>query len=175
MQHLTFWQYTRQHGLETPDLIILLVGLAVLIASGFIARNVRRDMRQQKPLTYGDVVSPFAGVFISAVCFLIAYSTPRKHYLLRGGVARYTAARVFKYGNEKGDDKFVYEYYVAGQRYQSSRKCGVKDWQQQPCPALGNRYYVRFSPENPGTEEFTDIFVLDTLRTIPPLGWARLP
>ncbi|WP_223653219.1 hypothetical protein [Hymenobacter psoromatis] len=105
----------------------------------------------------------------------MAYYTPHDKYLLREGASHYTTAKVFKYGYQRGYHVFVYEYYVAGTRYQSSRECGVKEWQALPCPDLGTRYYIRFSLEDPQVEQVTKQIVPDSVRTIPPLGWAKLP
>ena len=175
MNHLTFWQFVRQQGVETPTIVFALLSLAVLIISCFGARKLWRDFHQRKPLTYDDVFAPLIGVFLSAGFFVMAYFPPHHKYLLRPGASHYTTAQVFKYGNQRGNDVFVYEYYVAGQRYQSSRECGIKDWQALPCPRLGTRYYIRFSLEDPQVEQVTKQLVPDSVRTVPPLGWAKLP
>ena len=175
MDHLTFWQFVRQQGVETPDIVFALLSVAILIFSGFGARKLWYDMRQQKSLTYADVLAPFAGVFMSVVFFIIAYSSTQRIYLLRAGATRYTVGKVFEHSSNRGNDTFVYEYYVAGQRYQSAHECGPEDWRDFTCPDLGVRLYVRFSPEDPNTDVVTTTLVPDSVRTIPPLGWARLP
>ncbi|WP_223653216.1 hypothetical protein [Hymenobacter psoromatis] len=175
MNHLTFWQYIHQQGVETPTIVFGLLSLGVLGCSLFLARKLWLDFRQRKPLTYGDVFSPLISLFLSAGFFIMAYFPPHDRYLLREGASRYTTAKVFKYGYQRGNKVFVYEYYVAGQRYQSSHECGPEDWRDFTCPDLGVRLYVRFSPEDPSTDVVTNTLVPDSVRTIPPLGWAKLP
>ena len=174
MDYLTFWRYVQQ-GLEIRELVVLVLGVGLLIFSGFWAPKLWRDMRQQKPLTYDDVLAPIMGVLMSAVCFFMMYWGVRTRYLLRAGATRYTVGKVFEHSSNRGNDTFVYEYYVAGQRYQSAHECGPEDWRDFTCPDLGVRLYVRFSPEDPSTDLVVNILVPDSVRTIPPLGWARLP
>lgn len=175
MDYLDFLRYVQHNGLETRELVVLLIGLAVLVGTGLVARKLWRDLRRQKSLTYRDVLAPVAGLVLSALFFLLAYSGPRSRYLLREGAYRYTAARVLKYGTQRGNPVFVYEYYVAGQRYQSSRECGPESWRTWACPALGQRYYVQFSLASPGTEQLSQHVVPDSVHTVPPLGWDALP
>jgi len=77
--------------------------------------------------------------------FLLAYSGPHRRYLLRQGAYHHTATHVLKYGMQRGNYVFAYEYYVAGQR---SRECGPEEWQAYPM--LGQRCYVRFAFASPG-------------------------
>ena len=175
MDYLDFLHYTQRNGLETRELVVLSIGLAILVFTGFIARKLWRDGQQQKRLTYRDVLAPVAGLLLSTLFFLLAYSGPRSRYLLREGAYHYTSARVLKYGMQRGNHVFVYEYYVAGQRYQSSRECGPEEWRAWACPALGQRYYVRFALASPGVEQLSQRPVPISVGTIPPLGWARMP
>jgi hypothetical protein len=170
-----FLHYVQHNGLATRELVVLGIGLAVLAFTGFVTYKLWRDVRQQKPLTYRDALTPLAGILLSTLFFLLAYSGPRSRYLLRAGAYHYTVARVFKDGMQRGNHVFVYEYYVAGQRYQSSRECGPEEWRAWACPALGQRYYVQFSLASPGVEQVLQHPVPDSVRTIPPLGWAKIP
>jgi hypothetical protein len=175
VDYLDFLRYVRNKGLESREIVFLLISLAVLVATVLTARKLRRAIRQQQPLTYQDFLAPVAGLLLTTLFFLLAYSGPRTRYLLREGAYRYTAARILKYSMQRGNHVFVYEYYVAGQRYQSSRECGPEDWRTWACPALGQRYYVQFSLAAPGVEQISQRPVPDSTRAIPPLGWASIP
>lgn len=61
-------------------------------------------------------------------------------------------------------------YDVAGQRHQTGEACGIVNNQNVPCPPLGARRYVYFSPEAPSTQQVTAVPVPDSVRTIPPPG-----
>ena len=175
MDYLAFLHYTQQHNLETREVVALAVSLAVLVFTGFVTRKLWRDFRQHKPLTYREMATPFAGLLLSSLCLLLAYSGPRARYLLRAGAHRYIVARVIKYSSLRGNQEFVYEYYVAGQRYQSACECGPEDWRTWACPTLGTRCYVQFALADPSTEQLLKQAVPDSVQHVPPLGWARLP
>ena len=53
--------------------------------------------------------------------------------------------------------------------------CGIANNQNVPCPALGARRYIYFSPEDPTTQQVLPMRVPDFITTVPPLGWTRIP
>jgi rRNA maturation protein Nop10 len=65
-------------------------------------------------------------------------------------------------------------YRVGGQRFRDEQSCGIVEW-QDVCPAVGTRRYVRFSPEDPHTDQLTAVPVPDSLEHVPPLGWEQIP
>ena len=109
---------------------------------------------------------------IGTVCLLFAWRLARERYLLQPGAGRYTVGTVTEHYWQRGRHKFVVVYDV-GQRHQTGEACGIANNQNVPCPPLGTRRYVYFSPEAPSTQQVTA--VPDSVHTIPPLGWARIP
>ena len=112
---------------------------------------------------------------MGTLCLLVVWHLTRERYLLREGASRYTVAWVYEYGSQRGFHTFLYRYRVAGYDGQGYLRCGVSYERALPCPPLGTRFYVQFSPEEPAVEQITQLEVPDTVRTVPPLGWARLP
>ena len=125
--------------------------------------------------TYGHVVSPLSWFGVGAMCLLAVWMLPRERYLLRPGAGRYVVGTITEHYWQRGRHKYVIVYYVDGQRWQTAEACGMADWQNLPCPALGARLYVYFAPKDPTVQQVLAVPVPDTLRTVPPRGWARLP
>jgi len=167
------WNFVRQYGLTGKELAALAIGTALLILGVYVAWRSFHTPREE--LTIGSVVSPLIALLISGGFLLLAWSMPRARYLLRPGAGRYTVATVYKHKRWRGKPQFVYEYLVSGQHYSGEQSCGIAEWRELPCPALHTRRYAYFAPDDPSTEILTAVPVPDSVRTIPPLGWARIP
>lgn len=175
MDNHTLYQYIRQNGLETREMVALLIGTLVLGCGVYFAKKLLLPSKRHKYLTYNDLLAPFWCVFITSVCFFMVYRGMRARYLLREDASRYTMARVTDHGTRRGYRQFIYHYEVNGKDYQSAEDCGVSQNRALPCPPLGTRFYVQFSSEEPDVEQITQLEVPDSVRIIPPLGWERLP
>lgn len=75
----------------------------------------------------------------------------RKRYLAEPSGGRYTVGTVYKHDSQRGIRRFACAYYVAGQRYQTTREGGIAQGRELPCAPLQARFYVSFAPESPGT------------------------
>lgn len=167
------WSFVRRTGLEGWQIGFLIVGL-VLLAGGVISvRDLWRLPRHK--VTRRDVVATLSLFATGAFFLLMIGLSIRKRYLLQPNSGHYTVGTVYQHKWQKGQQKYLLEYYVAGQRWQTSEFCGIEEWKDVPCPALGSRRYVRFAPEEPSTAEIVSKPVPDSVRVIPPLGWAKLP
>lgn len=98
-----------------------------------------------------------------------------KRYLLRPGAGSYSVGTVVKINSLRGKRQFACAFVVNGQHCQTGKLCGTVEGKAVPCPAFYSRRYVHFAPESPDTAVITDIAVPDSVRTIPPLGWPRIP
>lgn len=174
MENVTLYEYVRQTGLETRELVTILLGMFLMLFIGWAYRDIASDWNKKK-ITYNDLFGLFGGLLVVAFCFFMAYRMPRDRYLLREGVSRYTVAQVTKYGTRRGYRRFTYRYEVTGKTYLDAEDCGVSQNRALPCPPLGTRFYVQFSPEYPSVGQITQLEVPDSVRTVPPLGWERLP
>ena len=174
MENAALYEYVRQTGLETGDLVAILLGVFLLLFIGWAYREIVSDWNK-KTVTHNDLFGLLGGLLVVAFCFFMAYAETRARYLLREGASRYTVAQVTKYGTRRGYRQFVYRYEVSGRGYRGDEDCGVSQNRTLPCPPLGTRFYVQFSPEDPDVEQITQLEVPDTVHTVPPLGWERLP
>ena len=80
------------------------------------------------------------------MCLLFAWRLARERYLLQPGAGRYTVGTVTEHYWQRGRHKFVVVYDVVGLRHQTGEACGIANNQNVPCPPLGARRYVYFSP-----------------------------
>ncbi|RZL14512.1 MAG: hypothetical protein EOO62_05255 [Hymenobacter sp.] len=99
----------------------------------------------------------------------------RARCLAEPGGGRYTVGTVYKHDSQRGIHRFACAYYVAGQRYQTTREDGIAQGRELPCAPLQARFYVSFALESPGTAQITDVAVPDSVRHIPPAGWEHIP
>ncbi len=99
----------------------------------------------------------------------------RKRYLLQPGKGCYTVGTITEHYWRKGEHNYLVVYYVGNQRWQTTASCGIKNNLNLPCPPLGTRLYVYFAPADPNTAQITAVPVPDSVRVIPPIGWAKLP
>lgn len=176
MSTADLWHFVRTQGVQTQEIVIALFGLLLLALGVYTTRDTVRLARTvPRQLVYGNIVGPLSGFFLSAACLFGAWDLVYVRYLLRPGAGRYTVGIVVRHKWWRGRQKFVVDYYVAGQRYVTDGACGMANGENLPCPALGSRRYVYFSPPDPGVEQLTALRVPDFITTVPPLGWERLP
>ena len=173
MSAADLWTFVRQQGLTGIEIGAIVVGVFML--GGELWDVWGRLRKPRRTRTRGDVVRPFINLGVGAMCLFVAYALSRERYLLRPGAGRYTVGTVAKHYWQRGRRKFLLVYHVAGERWQTGLACGMADGQNLPCPALGTRRYVRFSPDDPAAEQLTAVPVPDTLRHVPPLGWEQIP
>ncbi len=173
MSSRDLWYFVRENGLNGWQIAFLLVGGLSLLSGVWDLSRIWRIARHE--LTKRDLVTPLSALLISAFCFFMVWGTQRQQYLLRPGAGRYTVSTVFKYGRMRGRPRFVVEFWVGGQRYQTDEECDKQASREVPCPARGTRFFVYFAPETPGTCRVLEQSVSDSVRVIPPLGWAKLP
>ena len=173
MSAADLWNFVRQQGLTGIEIGAVLFGLFLLGLGVYILPEaLRKPWRQW---TYNDVVTILSIFGIGLLCLFVCYTLSRERYLLRPGAGRYTVGTVAKHYWQRERRKFLLVYHVAGERWQTGLACGMADGQNLPCPAVGTRRYVRFSPDDPAAEQLTAMPVPDTLQTVPPLGWAQIP
>ncbi len=173
MSNAALWAFVREHGVMSREVVAALLGAVVL--GGGLALAWRAFQISKKELTYRDVVVPPVSVLMGLVFGFGALRMVRERYLLQPGMGRYTVATVFKRDTWRGKQRFAYEYYLGGERWQTGKGCGSENGYALECPAVGERLYIYYAPESPGTTQVLAVPVPDTLRHIPPLGWAKLP
>ena len=104
---------------------------------------------------------------------MFSYATAsnlRRDHWLRVGTPRYTVATVTRSYYSRSGRKFVFTYQAGTYQGDTYSNCG-----RGGCPPAGSRRYVRFAAQAPDVCRVLDRPVPDTLRTIPPWGWADLP
>lgn len=176
MSATELWHFVRTQGAQTQEIVIALFGAFSLGACLYMTRDtVRLACTAPSQLVYGNIFGPLSGLFICAVCWFGTWGLVYERCLLQPGAGRYTIGTVVRYKWWRGRQKFVVNYYVAGQRHVTDGACGMANGENLPCPALGSRRYVYFSPEDPDVERVTALRVPDFITTVPPLGWERLP
>ena len=173
MSMADLWHFVRTQGAQTQEIVIALFGAFSLVSSVYMMLYAMRKPWNQ--WMYLDIVAPLSALLISAACWFGAWMLPRERYLLRPGAGRYTIGTVTEHYWQRGRQKYVVVYYVAGQRHQTGEACGIANNQNVPCPALGARRYIYFSPEDPTTQQVLPMRVPDFITTVPPLGWTRIP
>ena len=129
-------------------------------------RNHRRGQKQV-PNAFLHIAS---GIIFGTILTTTTYQNVRRAHLLRVGPCRYTVAAITRNFYSRSGRKFVVVYRVGDYQGHDQADCG-----QSGCRAAGTRLYIRFAAEAPDVCELTGLYVPDTLRTIPPLGWARIP
>ena len=176
MSMADLWHFVRTQGAQTQEIVIALFGLLLLVLGVYTTRDTVRLARTvPRQLVYGNIVGPLSGFFVGAVFLFGAWGLVDERYLLRPGAGRYTIGTVTEHYWQRGRQKYVVVYYVAGQHHQTGEACGIANNQNVPCPALGARRYIYFSPEDPTTQQVLPLRVPDFITTVPPLGWERLP
>ena len=173
MSNAELWTFVREYGLTGWEAGAGLFGLMLLMLEIYTMPSLFR--KQHSELKYKDVLGPFIGLFVVGISWFFAYGLLRERYLLQPGKGRYTVATVFKRDTQRGKQRFACEYYLAGERHQTGERCGSENGYALVCPAVGQRLYIYYAPESPGTAQVLAVPVPDTLRHIPPLGWAKLP
>ena len=85
---------------------------------------------------------------------------------------KYTVAKVIKIkaAADGGGQSAIFNYTVDGKLYE-----GFVPIYFETTIKIGNKYYIKFYPNNPNNSEITEIPYLDTLISIPPSGWDRIP
>ena len=176
MSSAEWWEFVRTQGVQTREVVTAVFGVLFLGIGVYSATDTARLMQKPRArLNYSHLLGPLSWLGIGTLCLLVVWHLTRERYLLREGASRYTVAWVYEYGSQRGFHTFLYRYRVAGYDGQGYLRCGVSYGRALPCPPLGTRFYVQFSSEEPAVEQITQLEVPDTVRTVPPLGWARLP
>ena len=176
MNTADLWHFVRTQGAQTQEIVIALFGLLFFALGVYTTLDtVRLARTAPKQLVYGNIFGPLGWFLVCAACLFGAWMLPRERYLLRPGAGRYTIGTVTEHYWQRGRQKYVVVYYVAGQRHQTGEACGIANNQNVPCPALGARRYIYFSPEDPTIQQVLPVRVPDFITTVPPLGWTRLP
>lgn len=161
------------HGLRSTEVVAALLGTLILLLEVWLMPVAWRKPAARR--TYSDVVGPVLAVAIGCFLLVASWHLVHKRYLLRPGAGRYTVATVIELDSWRGEPRFTYAYFVNGQRYQTCQTCGTAAGQPLPCPSLHAHRYARFAPEDPSIAELTALLVPDSVRTVPPLGWVRVP
>lgn len=138
-------------------------GAIALVQEAFSLRYKRQKLRN------GTWLSILGGVILGIVLSRAAYENTRRIHWLRVGALRYTVATVTRTFFARSGRKFSVRYQVGSYQGQDQGECG------EACPALHSRRYVRFAAQAPDVCELTQVDVPDSVHTIPPLGWAKLP
>ena len=147
----------------------LFVGACWFIALALahdVYRNHRRGQKQLPNVFLGIAASLFLGIALGRT----TYQNVRRAHYLRVGPCRYTVAAITHNFYSRSGRKFAVVYRVGTYQGQDQADCD-----QSGCRSAGTRLYIRFAAEAPEVCELTDLYVPDTLRVIPPLGWARIP
>jgi hypothetical protein len=131
--------------------------------------DLRRLMLTKPTVSGRDLFSPLAGMLMGVFLTGGAYVNANKHRLLRGE-CRYTVARVYENWRFKGDEESRFEYWVNGERYRFDKRMRREGWRP-----LHSRWYVRYAVPDPDAHEYTGKPVPDSVRVVPPQGWASLP
>ncbi len=173
MMSVELWHFVRAHGVTAGEVAAAILGVLLLALEGWLVPTVWRKPADRR--TYGDVLGPVLAIAIGLFLVVASWRLVHKRYLLRPEAGRYTVATVVEQDSWRGNPRFTYVYYVAGQRHQTAQECGTIAGQDLPCPPLHARFYVHFAPESPTAVEMTRRSVPDSIRIIPPLGWAKLP
>ena len=184
----SLWAFVREQGVELGEVIFAVVGALLIIGGVLIIRDklrylVKKDVRRPRVVwdhkTLGFLLQSFG---IGTLILCVSWSSIHKRYLVRPGAGRFTVGTVVQHTVNKGHYHFVCAYHVQGQLYQITERCdryrgrgSIDRWLKLLCPSRGTRHYVYFSPLDPSVSQMSNVPVPDTLRSIPPLGWARLP
>lgn len=161
----------RLKSLTTFDMVMGLAGTLLLL--GFLTLLYDSLRRRNFAGKYAaGLLGALAG---SGYCFVMLYTELHHRYLLQEGPYRYTIAQVTDHSRQRGKLRFWYHYQVAARDLLGAKSCGISQWRDLPCPPVGTRFYVKYSVTEPAVQELTEREVSDSVRTIPPLGWAKLP
>jgi hypothetical protein len=150
--------------------VVMLFGSVMFVIGVYSLINLRRLLLTQPMVSGRQLFAPFAGILSGVVITWIAYTAANKHRLLRGE-CRYTVAQVYENWRYKGDKESRFEFWVNGELYRFDERMS---WRGGWRP-LHSRWYVRYAVPDPDAYEYTDIPVPDSVRTVPPDGWAGLP
>ena len=162
-------RFLGQEGLTTSEVVMIVVGVPALLGFGSVLVDSLRERRFR-----GYTRQLLGFLLLLVFCGVILYTSVRTRYLLQGP-CRYTVAQVTKHSRQRGELRFWYAYRVAAHEGLGYDWCGIRNGRDQPCPLVGTRLYLRFSVEDPSVKQLITMPVPDTLRTIPLLGWTRIP
>jgi hypothetical protein len=86
---------------------------------------------------------------------------------------KYTVAKVIKIkaAADGGGPIAIFTYKVNSKIYEGSAAISSKT----DIYKVERKFYIRFYPNNPNNSDLTEIPYLDTLNSIPPSGWDRIP
>lgn len=86
---------------------------------------------------------------------------------------KYTVAKVIKIkaAADGGGQIAIFTYNVNSKIYEGSAAISSKT----DIYKVGRKFYIRFYPNNPNNSDLTEILFIDTLISIPPSGWDRIP
>ncbi|WP_052732233.1 hypothetical protein [Hymenobacter terrenus] len=150
--------------------IVLILAALFFLASAIL---VQVDFRRASPETLKPEQSPMDGLgalFCALVLACGAYVNAYWNRRLRGE-CRYTVGWVYKHSRSKTGRAAHYKFWVRGVQFSSFEKV---QWQYGGRP-LGSRWYVRYAVADPEVCIHTRIQVPDSVRVVPPTGWATLP
>ena len=147
-----------------------------LISAVFLVGGIMNVSTVIKAVSSGQgavthtVVGWLGCIVLSTVLGVASYQNTRRAHWLRVGTSRYTVATIERNFSARSGRKFVFAYRVGSYQGQDQGECG-----EAGCPPVGSRRYVRFAAQAPDVSELTRWDVPDSLRHVPPLGWAELP
>lgn len=111
----------------------------------------------------------FSGIVWGLMFVAVTYTKANEHRLLRGE-CRYTIARVYEHGFTKRHRYARLAFWVSGERYRHDEDIDAL----RPLP-VGSCWFLRYAVPDPDANEFMDIPMPDSVRVVPPTGWARRP
>jgi hypothetical protein len=170
MEKLSFPEFLWQAGLTGQEVFHLLVissGLAFFVA----LRRGWLGKRRPAPPPLTRFTQYVSGLGALAIVIFFCYDSLHTRYQLRPGVGRYIPGAVYAYGHTKRGKLYWYRYYIAGNTYENHAFCAAGE----DYPPRGTRYYILYSLAEPAISQSTGRRLPDTLRTIPSLGWGKLP
>ena len=171
MEKLSLPEFIWRTGITTGEIF----SLVLTVVSVFYLIGLRRykpDLRRRPDGSQelNAFMHHLSAVGLIAASAFFTCQQAYNRYQLRPGVGRYIIGYVSDYGKSKSGRSYFYRYEVAGQTYEGHTNC-----EHNGCPPRGARYYIHYSPTEPDINRSTAVRVPDTLRHIPPLGWAKLP
>ena len=150
------------------NVVMALLGVICCFFDFALMREAYRMNCMGKTLGIRTVLAIASGGVGVLLC-RAAYSNTRETHLLRVGPTRYTEATITRSFFSRSGRKFVFRYRVGAYQGQGQGECGER------CPAVGTRRYLRFAVDAPDVYELTPYYLDDSVRTVPSLGWERLP